>query len=128
MAGAHASAADRRELRRLLTPRPQFSVSFSKAQVTASLWDYAEDALATRALTMTDADLLNVQRICAWYEDPSYPLPVVGQRITHNHVTALAAITYFEGHLRPLAQNRRRPSKDRPPQFSPSPPDAATNP
>lgn len=106
--------------------RPQFHVYFSKSQVAASLWDYAEDDLAELALTMSDADLRNLQAIAAHYEDPSYALPVAGQRITHNHVTALAAITYFEGEVRPLARTRRRPEKDRPARFTPSPPDPAS--
>jgi hypothetical protein len=112
-----------RELRSLLRERPRFHVYFSRSQVAASLWDYAEDDLAELALTMSDSDLRNVQAIAAHYEDPSYALPVVGQRITHNHVTALAAITYFEGAIRPLVRTRRRPEKDRPARFAPSPPD-----
>ena len=103
--------------------RPNFHVRFSKSSVAASLWDYGEDELADRALTMTDADLRSVQAIAAHYEDPAYPLPVVGQRITHNHVTALAAITYFEKDSRPLTRTRRRPQRDRPPRFTPQPPD-----
>ena len=101
--------------------RPQFKVHFSKSQTAASLWDYAEDGLAERALQMSDVDLERIQAIAAHYESPSYPLPIEGQRITHNHVSALAAITYFEGRLRPLARNRRRPEKDRPDRFTPVP-------
>lgn len=100
---------------------PQFKVHFSKSQTAASLWDYAEDDLAERALRMSDADLERIQGIAAHYENPSYPLPIDGQRISHNHVSALAAITYFEGRLRPLARNRRRPEKGRPERFTPLP-------
>lgn len=110
-----------RERERLMRGQPQFKVYFSKSQTAASLWDYAEDDLAERALRMSDADLERIQAIAAHYESPSYSLPVGGQRITHNHVTALAAITYFEGRLRPLARNRRRPEKDRPAGFTPLP-------
>ena len=67
-----------------------------------SLWDYGEDELVGRAVAMSDADLSRIQRIAAWYEAPGYPLPVEG-RVTHNHVTALAAITFYEGAVRPLA-------------------------
>ncbi|WP_408898461.1 hypothetical protein ACJ5H2_04960 [Nocardioides sp. R1-1] len=110
-----------RERERLLRGRSQVKVRFSKSQAAASLWDYAEDELAERALQMSDADLERIQAIAAHYESPLYPLPVEGQRISHNHVCALAAITYFEGHLRPLARNRRRPEKDRPERFTPAP-------
>ena len=111
-----------RELQALTRGVPRFHVYFSKTQVAAALWEYAEDALADRALAMSDDDLGLVQNVAAHFEDPSYPLPVAGQRITHNHVMALAAITFFEGQVRPLARNRRRPEKDRPERFVPAPP------
>ncbi len=99
---------------------------FSKSAVAASLWDYGEDDLADRALAMSDADLLSVQGIAANYENPAYQLPILGQRITHNHVTALAAITYFEQDIRPLTQTRRRVERTRPARFTPLPPDPGT--
>jgi hypothetical protein len=119
-------AKSRRELRALMRGVPRFSVYFSKSQAAAALWDYGEDDLADRAAEMNDEDLGRIQNIAAHFEDPSYPLPVEGQRITHNHVTALAAITFFEGQVRPLARRRRRPKKNRPERFTPTPlpPDA----
>lgn len=116
----------RSELRRLMKGRPNFRVHFSKSAVAASLWDYGEDELADCALTMSDADLRSVQAIAANYEDPAYPLPIGGQRITHNHVTAFAAITYFEKDIRPLTQTRRRPERARPAGFTPLPADPTT--
>lgn len=47
-------------------------------------------------------------------------------RISRGHVMALAAVTFFERDLRPLARNRRRPQKQRPERFEPLPPDPAT--
>lgn len=111
------------DLDQLLQGRPNFYVHFSRTQVAASLWDYAEDDHAHRALAMSDADLANVQAIAAWYEDPHYPLPMAGQRITHNHVTAFAAVTFFEGRVRALHRTRRRPEKGRPAEYAPLPPD-----
>jgi hypothetical protein len=116
------------DLNELLQARPNFRVSLSKSQVAASLWDYGEDALAARALGMSDTELSSIQRIDAWYEDPNYPLPVSGQKITHNHVTAFAAVTLFEGEVRDLARSRRRPQKDRPAAFDPQPPNPAPDP
>ena len=110
-----------RELQVLMSGVPRFKVFFSKSQTAAALWDYGENALAERALVISDEDLTRIQNIAAHYEDPSFPLPVEGQRITHNHVNALAAITFFEGQVRPLQRNRRRPEKDRPEQFQPTP-------
>jgi hypothetical protein len=106
--------------------RPNLKIYFSKTAVAASLWDYGEDDLAERALQMTDADLRNIQAIAANYEDPAYALPMTGQRITHNHVTAFAAITYYEGEVRPLTRTRRRPHEERPGRFTPHPPDPAS--
>lgn len=99
---------------------------FSKSAVAASLWDYGEDELAELALTMSDADLRNVQAIAANYEDSAYSLPLVGQRITHSHVMALAAITFFERDIRPLTRTRRRPERDRPAKSTPSPAEPST--
>ncbi len=106
----------------LMAGRSRFTVHFSKSQAAASLWDFGEDELAERALHMGDQDLHLIRNIAAHYESPSYPLPVQGSRITHNHVTALATVTYFEGQARPLARSRRRPAKNRPPRFTPVPP------
>ncbi|WP_436532077.1 hypothetical protein [Actinoplanes sp. HUAS TT8] len=106
--------------------RPDFEMYFSRSAVAASLWDYGEDDLADRALRMTDADLRHVQAIAANYENPAYALPMTGQRVTHHHVTAFAAITYFEGAVRPLSRTRRRPQNRRPGRFTPLPPDPAT--
>ena len=102
--------------------KPNFKVRTSKSQVAAALWDYGEDELAARALDMSDTELHDIENISAWYEDPSYPLPMSGQRITHNHVNAFAAVALFEGAVRPLAQTRRRPQRNRPATFEPRPP------
>lgn len=109
-------------LTQLLQGKPNFHVRTSKHLVAAALWDYGEDALAARAIAMTDDELRGIENICAWYEDPAYPLPIAGQRITHNHVTALAAITLFEGGVRPLIRTRRRPQRDRPSAYDPPAP------
>jgi hypothetical protein len=90
------------------------SVSFPKELVASGLWDYGENHLVDRALGMSDRDLRCIWQLAAQYEDVTYPLPDPGQGITHNHVIAYAAVTHFEGHLRPLARGRRRPQKDRP--------------
>jgi hypothetical protein len=110
------------ELARLLQGRPNLRVHVSKSLVAAALWDYGEDDLAARAIDMSAEDLSNIESISAWYEDPNYPLPLNGQRITHNHVNAFAAITLFEGAVRPLSRSRRRPQKDRPAAYLPLPP------
>jgi hypothetical protein len=111
-----------RDVRRAMEGRPNFRVSFSRNTLAMCLWDFGEDALVERAFGMSDDDLAAVQRIAAVYEDGEYPLPREG-RIAHMHVSAFAAIAYFEGSLRPLARDRRRPEKDRPAHLRPHPPD-----
>lgn len=106
------------DLRRLLKGRPNFTVATPRHLIASALWDYAEDALAQRALNMTAEEHDQVENISAWYAQPDYPLPMSGQRITHNHVAAFAAVTLFEGRVRPLTRTRRRPAKDRPAIFN----------
>jgi hypothetical protein len=70
-----------------------FRISFSRELTAASLWDFGEDHLMNRAMQMTVEDLNRVQELAAQYEDPSYPLPDPGQRVSHGHVIAYAAVT-----------------------------------
>ena len=105
------------ELDRLLQPRAQFGVHTTKLLIARALWDHGEDGLFERALTMTGEEHVHIETIAAWYEDPKFDLPLRGQRITHNHVIAFAAVTLFEGRVRPLARSVRRAAKDRPAVF-----------
>jgi len=109
------------DVRKAMKGVHNFQVVASPRTIAACLWDCGEDQLAERALTMTPDEHAAIQRIAAVYEDPNYPLPVKGQRINHRHVDALAAVAYFEGSLRPLAQARSRPQKKRPTRFNPEP-------
>jgi hypothetical protein len=108
------------DVREAMKGRRNFRVETSRDLIAAALWDLGEDELAERALAMTPDDHAAIQRIEAVYEDPAYPLPIAGQRITHRHVTALASVAYFEGRLRPLARTRRRPERLRPARFNPA--------
>lgn len=118
---------DRAQRRRAMRGRPNVFVYFSRSQVAAALWDYGEDELVDKTLHMSDRQLGRMQRVASTYEDASCPLPIKGQRITRNHATALAAVTDFDRRLRPLAQNHRRPAKNRPAHLAdPVPPDPGT--
>lgn len=112
-----------RDVREAMKGRHNFHVHVSRSSVATSLWDFGEDDLSERAMTMSDDEHQAIQRICAVYEDPAYALPREG-RIAHMHVNAFAAIAYFEGSLRPLVRTRRRPEKDRPEGLQPSPPES----
>jgi len=105
------------ELDKSLQGRPNFAVHTPKTLIASALWGYGEDALAERALAMSEEERVKIDKISAWYEMPDYSLPMTGQQITHNHVAAFAAIILFEGQVRPLARTRRRPGKDRPAIF-----------
>lgn len=115
---AHTSGMEPLPLGELLKPRPSFRVRTSKGLIAAALWDHGEDAFAQRALGMSEEERLQIAAISAWYEMPEYRLPLSGQRITHSHVAAFAAVTLYEGAVRPLARTRRRAAKDRPPEFN----------
>lgn len=104
-------------------------VIFSAEQAASSLWDYGEDELVDQALAFSESDLRELWAIAGVYWDPEYLLPVIGQKVTLNHVSALAAVTFLEGELRPLAQERRRPQKLKPERLrnpQPVPPSTAT--
>jgi hypothetical protein len=95
-----------------------FSFVFDRTVAATALWAYGEDALSQRVLTLPDDLFELVQRVATTFQDPTYPLPLTGQRITHGHVTAFAVVTCLEG-LRPLARTRRRAAKDQPAHLSP---------
>jgi hypothetical protein len=122
MVWKHRSVRHDRDVREAMKGRANFAVHTSVTMIAACLWDCGEDDLAERALAMNADDHAAIQRIEAVYENRDYPLPVEGQQITHRHVTALAAVAYFEGSVRPLARARRRPEKQRPVRFTPYPP------
>jgi hypothetical protein len=71
-------AKRRSKLKDLLQPRPQFAVHVSKSLIAQALWDYGEDELFEKALHMTEDEHAKVQRIAAWYEDPSFNCPSSG--------------------------------------------------
>ncbi|UIN30320.1 hypothetical protein [Microbacterium binotii] len=119
---AEPPAAWAPDVREAMKGVANFQVSAPITLIAGCLWDFGEDELAERALAMSADDHAAILRIAAVYENPRHPLPVVGRNITHGHVNALAAIAYFEGALRPLAQNRRRPQKNRPDRFRTPPP------
>lgn len=76
---------------------------------------------------MADEDLGRVQAIAANDEDPNYPLPMQGRRITHNTVTDFAATTSSEGEIRPRERIRRRAQRQRPARLATHPPDPASD-
>jgi hypothetical protein len=78
------------------------------------LWEFGEDQWVKPALDLTDRHLTKIQELAARYHDPSFALPDPGQAVSNGHVIAYAALTHFEGRLRPLARGRRRPSSQRP--------------
>ena len=47
------------------------------------------------ALAISEEERIEICNISAWYEIPDYQLPMTGKHITHNHVSAFAAITFF---------------------------------
>ncbi len=89
------------------------SVVFSAEQAAAALWTYGEDGLVDRVRQVTDDDLRQLWAIAGsyWREDHGLPL---ASRLVLDKVIAFACINFVEGRLRPLAQERRRPTKAMP--------------
>jgi hypothetical protein len=88
-------------------------VIFSAEQAAAALWTYGENHLIDQALAMSDDDL---HRLWAWaglHWRVDHRLPLKS-RLVVDKVTAFACIELFEGSLRPLATERRRPRKTMP--------------
>ncbi len=91
-------------------------IVFSAQQAAAALWTYGEDGCSQSALQLTadDLRLLWTAAGSRWRED--HGLPLQG-RLILDKVTALVCIEHFEGCLRPLARERRRPRKAMPEQL-----------
>lgn len=51
------------ELKKLLQGRPNFTVHTRKGLIASALWDYGEDALAERALAMSEAQRVKIDKI-----------------------------------------------------------------
>lgn len=86
----------------------QSLVVFSSGAAAVELWAFGEDDLSARMLCIVDDVLLNLWKTAAVFYGETYPLPVVGRRITGGHVIAFACMFHLEGDLRPLARQRRR--------------------
>lgn len=111
--------ARRRAAERIARQAPSnVHVQFDRMTAAMSLWDYGEDELSELVLTMPDQEFRLVQQVATTFDDPAYPLPLTGCRITNGHVIAFAVVTCMEG-LRPLVRTRRRAAKGRPAHFSP---------
>ena len=91
----------------------RMTVIFSAEQAAAALWAYGEDGLIDRALAIADADLPRLWEIAGDYWEADNGLPL-RTRLVLDKVTAFAAITFLEGRVRPLTQERRRPRTSMP--------------
>jgi hypothetical protein len=92
-----------------------FDVFSAKVAATA-LWKYGEDSLAERALDLSEADLARLAEIAGGYWRIDHRLPLES-RLVADKAIAFSCIQYFEGHLRALKQERRRPDKLLPERF-----------
>ena len=104
----HRASRAHAELNKLVQGRPHLPLHPPKRLLASALLASGANPPAHPPLAWSRTRLLQRQNPSAWYEQPDYPLPMTGQRITHNHVAAFAAITFFEGQVRPLARTRLR--------------------
>lgn len=97
------------------------TIVFSAEQAAAALWTYGEDGLIDRALALTEAELHKLWALAGmhWREDHGLPLQ---SRLVLDKLTAFACIEFFEGGVRPLARERRRPVRDTPERLRNPPP------
>jgi hypothetical protein len=86
---------------------------FPVEMAALELWTYGEDSLAEAALAIPQRDLSILWKIAEDYWESADGLPLQAP-LTLDKVTALAAITYLEGQVRPLAQEHPRPVDEMP--------------
>lgn len=97
------------------TLRRKFRIIFSASQGAAHLWTYGEDGLVERATEIADDEMPSLWISAGWYfTDGKIELPLSSSLWADKAVT-FALIRHFEGALRPLAQERRRPKSKMPP-------------
>jgi len=89
------------------------TVVFSSEQAAVALWSFGEDSLVDRAFALTEAEVRRLWVVAGghWRVDHSLPLK---SQLSPDKVIAFTCIEYFEGQLRPLNRERRRPEKDQP--------------
>lgn len=84
-----------------------FSITFDRETLAESLWEYGEDVVAQRAMTLDDVALRRVQELAAsrYETDPD---PARGPRLTNGRIMARAAIEFITGKRRDTVRQRRR--------------------
>ena len=92
---------------RLRVIGPSFNYVFRRDVLAETLWEYGEDALAERALELSERELLAVQRLAAWHYDHD-PEPAGGPKLTGGRCIARAMIEVREGESRDTVRKRRR--------------------
>ena len=99
---------------------------FSAGQAAARLWTFGEDELVHRAENLSDEELRTLWRAAGTNLSRGDGLPL-STSLANDKVIALALIEHFEGQMRPLRQERRRPKTQMPPKLQnaqPVPPGA----
>lgn len=97
------------------------TIVFSAEQAAAALWTYGEDGFVEKALALTESELRKLWALAGghWRVDHDLPLQ---SRLASDKVIAFTCNEYFEGRLRPLAQERRRSANCRPEPLRNPPP------
>ena len=82
-------------------------MEFRRDVLAEALWEYGEDELAEAALSLSDDDLRDVQRLAVWHH-VNDPEPERGPKLTNGRVMARAAIEFVERTGRDTKRQRRR--------------------
>lgn len=100
--------------RRKDAPAPGGSfVIFSADQAAAMLWTFGEDELVPAARSLNEKELRSLWAAAGVNLGRANSLPL-STPYANDKLVALTCIEHFEGRMRPLRQERRRPKKQMP--------------
>jgi hypothetical protein len=84
-----------------------FRISFRRDVLAEVLWEYGEEELAETALSLSEDDLRQVQRMAVWHHVNDSD-PERGPKLTNARVMARAMIEWAERSSRDTKRARRR--------------------
>ena len=83
------------------------SIRITRDLLAECCWEYGEEELAARVGSLSDDDLVQVQRLALWHRVNDLD-PPGGPRLTNARIDTRAVIEFFEGQTRDTRRTRRR--------------------
>ena len=84
-----------------------FSITYRRDTLAESLWQYGEEEIAEKVLTLSDRELHQIHRLTVWHHIND-PEPTTGPKLQNGRINARAAIEFFEHSPRDTVRTRRR--------------------